>query len=589
MTQNNVQELPYFLRSYEDLRQHLDTELEKTSSSVDKGFVFAKFASQVIPLSEYGSDFDNIELNSKKSRDGGIDLYAQSNDASKILYGQSKVTIRQVDDIDLIISKFKDFYEKNHKSKNLVQLSFEAPKSDSTRQPTILFLIVSLSKVTDRIIMEFEKSKRPSRTFYDKLKSENRIFILDGPKILPLVQAAYRKMHVLPSNIRLKLVQPPLVHENVYIGVISSQELKSCYDQFGDALFFENIREFLGFAKAKSQQKTNVNGAILHTAENEPDKMLARNNGITFRASKIDLVDDQTLFLHVGSIVNGCQTTVCIVNASEQNSYIVVKVVETPEFWDITKAANYQNRVEQIDLEIAKYIRPSLAKRAAKNLGLQIESNTEKSIFDVFDSIYNDRITYEEVYYLFLGLFSKKLGNVLKADYLRLRRYELLEEFSEQDPDGEKTFPILFELCKLAQLAQKTAEETYNRNKTYKNMFKRFWYDNKSDYRSIFIILAAFGSIDAESLYIYESDSFTDISQFLEKVRAVIEGDKEKYIRYYLYAFEATAIFLLSSNKDEVERLRTMYDDIRNANFDNLYASLRIIADGREVQVNETE
>ena len=159
------------------------------------------------------------------------------------------------------------------------------------------FLIVTLSKVTDRLISEYEKSRRPSRAFYDKLKAEERIYILDGPRILPLTQAAYRKMHVLPSNIKIQLQQPPLKHDDVYIGIISSQEIRRCYDQFGDSLFFENIREFLGYTKDKTKQRDNVNNAILQTVESEPSRMLARNNGITFRASKVELVDDDKTHL----------------------------------------------------------------------------------------------------------------------------------------------------------------------------------------------------------------------------------------------------------------------------------------------------
>ena len=59
------------------------------------------------------------------------------------------------------------------------------------------------------------------------------------------------------------------------------------YDQFGDALFLENIREFLGVLGQKNSL-TDVNREILETLEEDPVNFLAKNNGITFRASQVN-------------------------------------------------------------------------------------------------------------------------------------------------------------------------------------------------------------------------------------------------------------------------------------------------------------
>jgi hypothetical protein len=37
----------------------------------------------------------------------------------------------------------------------------------------------------------------------------------------------------------------------------------------------------------------------------------------------------------------------------------LVKIVEGGDSWDIAKAANNQNRVTRIDLELARFLRPS--------------------------------------------------------------------------------------------------------------------------------------------------------------------------------------------------------------------------------------
>ncbi len=71
---------------------------------------------------------------------------------------------------------------------------------------------------------------------------------------------------------------------------------------------------------------------------------------------------------------------------------------------------------------------------------------------------------------------------------------------------------------------------------------------------------------------------------FLDKLRSVIENDRARFIRYYRYAFETIANYLLTINsaKEEKEILRTMYDDIRSAHFNTLYKHISIMADGRE-------
>ena len=59
----------------------------------------------------------------------------------------------------------------------------------------------------------------------------------------------------------------------------------------GDALFFENIRDFLGTTSGKVvTNRSTVNEEIIKTISKEPDKMLARNNGLTFRATKVDSI-----------------------------------------------------------------------------------------------------------------------------------------------------------------------------------------------------------------------------------------------------------------------------------------------------------
>jgi hypothetical protein len=49
----------------------------------------------------------------------------------------------------------------------------------------------------------------------------------------------------------------------------------------------------------------------------------------------------------MAAIVNGCQTTMCLVQCApvSRECFVQVKVVATKDAWDIAKAANYQNPV----------------------------------------------------------------------------------------------------------------------------------------------------------------------------------------------------------------------------------------------------
>lgn len=579
MSTSAIDQFPIFLQSYGNLVDHLNSQLDELTSIV-KGNIFARFTSKIIPLTGVGlkSEFDADDIKIRQhSHDDGVDIECINNARSRILYVQSKLTLRNASEFDTIISKFENYQKKFHPDSQVFQLGLleTSPDANSVKAPEVSFMIVTLSNM-ERILPIYETSNLSSKRFYSQLKNRGQIYVLDGPAILPILQSAYRKLHILPTNVELHLTQLPLQQDNVYIGIISAQELKECYQRFGDALFLGNIRNFLGFTSGKKKSyasRENVNEKILETAEQEPDKMLARNNGITFRAKHVQRLDEQTLLLDEASIVNGCQTTICLIQSPKPEAFVLVKIVEASDSWDIAKAANFQNRVEQIELELARYIRPQEVKTIGNKAGIQVEQdNMSVSVFDVFDSIYQDKVAYEEIYYLFIGLFSRTINNVVSANYTELRS-DLLGELETQELDSEETFNTLFKLYKVAQEGRDVAEKTY-KDGSYKNIFQRFWRENKPNYRSLLTILAACGCTNTN---IY--DKVVNFKHFLHDLSAIIDGNKDKFVRYYQYAFEATAHRLMSSEKDENETLRTMYDGLRGAGFDNLYKQLRLIAD----------
>lgn len=146
-------------------------------------------------------------------------------------------------------------------------------------------------------------------------------------------------------------------------------DLVQLFEEHGDALFFENIRDFLGATSGKVvTDRMTVNQEIIQTISAQPGKMLPRNNGVTFRATSVASDGEDGIILANAAIVNGCQTTMCLVHCARvpDECMIQVKVVETDDAWDIAMAANYQNFVSRVDLDLARYLRPQLVRKTPR-------------------------------------------------------------------------------------------------------------------------------------------------------------------------------------------------------------------------------
>ncbi|MBM3134990.1 MAG: hypothetical protein FJZ89_06865 [Chloroflexi bacterium] len=518
---------PAYLASYESLEQHFRGQLDGLSPT-GKGDRFAHFVQRLVPQTDVGSDFDLPVLREKKSGDEGVDLIASGKDGRSVLYIQAKMWIDRAEDIDSIISKFQAYLTTHSLIGQQYSFGFED-------RPTY-FLVVTLSSLKG-ILDRYEKRKFASEDFYRRCVTEHRIHFVDGHQILSILRAAYSKISQLPANLVLNLETPFIRKDNVFFGVISSTELRALYKQFGDALFFENIRDFLGPAKGRERMgRTTPNDEIITTITTCPDKMLERNNGIVFRADEIKPVETQNqLILTRGSVVNGCQTTMCMVEYAEGVCYVPVKVVQTTDSWDIAKAANYQNSVADIDLDLARHLRPQLAKRAAAISGFQIEDG-EKSAFQIIDAIYDHRVAYDETRLLYIGLFSKTPNNVFTANYTELMT-GLIERFYQEDPYWAKTFETLFMLQGASQEGLEEAKETF-KHPEYAGMFERLYREDSLSYKCFISILALCGAVDI-NIAKRESDLAVEherMKKFLSDALVTLQNYRDKFLRYYTLA-----------------------------------------------------
>jgi hypothetical protein len=194
-----------------------------------------------------------------------------------------------------------------------------------------------------------------------------------------LLQSAYQKAFDVPNDLLVASDAGWLNDGNVWVGFLAAPMLVNLYCTHGDALFFENIRDFLGEKSGQvAPDRRTVNEEIVETAVTAPGQNLERNNGITFRALEVSPEEGNQLRLSEGSIVNGCQTTMCLVRAFSRpevdlsECLVQAKVVVSAEAWDVARSANYQNRVDHIDLVLAKYLRRQIVRKYALPAGVKL-------------------------------------------------------------------------------------------------------------------------------------------------------------------------------------------------------------------------
>lgn len=560
--------IPDYLLSYGNMISYFQSQYEGLIS-IERGRKFLNLALRIIPLTEIGEIYEFPKVSKKESHDHGIDAIAKKkNTPSEKLYIQSKYVIKGVDEFDLIFSKFKNFEEKPH-------IDGQGSLFNQSRtNPFSHFLIITSSNLK-RIIKKYETSERPSKEYYNLLVSEKRIHIIDGQEIQQTLIKSYRKLHELPSTIKLESTNGFLVNKNVYIGIISTKQLSELYKKFGDSLFLENIREYLGESSGKvsTDGRETVNSAIIETLKTEPAKFLARNNGITFRASKITPKKNNQIELKEASIVNGCQTTMSAVKFSNETSFVLTKIVEEENTWDIVKSANFQNPVNQIDLELAQYIRPQRVREIASQVGVAFE-NESVTPFDLINEIHRDRINYNSIKTLFVGFFSRNPSNSFENNYTEILP-DLLNKFLG-DENNQSVFEILFQI---SQYAEKYTLEIGNKldsEKELQEIFKRFFEEGKFGYRSYISILTCCALANENIFKAKGKRNYEDTKAFFKLLQKSLDQSPEKFKKVFFMSFKVIAQDLLHSSESRDKILQYMYRNMKKANFETLFRKVRL-------------
>lgn len=579
LPKNNLDIFPIHLRDYQSLVDHINALLDGQPTT-EVGDKFAKFAIRFVPQTKLGSGYETPELRPVKSHDKGVDLTANGKDGQSVLFIQSKKSVKSAEDIRGIMDGFNEFILGNQGQGEAQQIPMF-----SENQPTPHCLLFTLSRISG-ILNAYEQRASTTKDLYDQLKNEGRFHVIDGDEILSVLRAAFRRFSELPYQLTINLDTEVRQHGNVYLSVISSDEIKRLYAEFGEALFFENVRDFLGVSSNTQKGRSTPNQDIVKTLTKNPEKMLERNNGIVIKA--VDVKVQKTgkqLFLTRGGIVNGCQTTMCIVDYAKHPCFVQVKIVQTEpdEAWNITKAANYQTEVPDIDLEIARSLRPQLLRRYGFISGVEVEHG-KKSALQLLDDMYNTKVTYDETRLLYIGLFSRSPNNLIAGNYTELLP-ELVKQFHDEDYYGEQVFKVLLELERVSERGKDKVRDIFSDE----TLFNRYYDPDNPIYRCFVSILALCGAINMDVTERIQIGSrvnqriegkvdvqreFQRMKEFFGKAEILLEEKPETFLEFYISAFNVWMREIRAQGEDEAEIRQLMYTRTKRLPFSQVYTTL---------------
>jgi hypothetical protein len=566
---------PPFLESYGAFHDHLMNEIEG-DSNVDKGEKFLSLALKVLPLCDEWNGFAIPEPNEKKSHDSGVDFTAEHENNETIAAGQSKLHIKSTKEIDSIISKFRDFAS-GHLYDDKGQMELPVDKNVEGAN----FFVITLSKI-DNLVKKYSDKSLSSSNFYSNLKKGGRIDFIHGPDIVRSLRSYYRKTFDVPQSVKLNFDEEFVESNEVYLSVVSSKKIRSIYSKHGSSIFFENIRDFVGIDGDPKEGEEGVNYEIMKTLSEEPEMMLSRNNGITFKAESVEVIGDTEVILKKAGIVNGCQTTMCMVKAGDagKGAQVPVKVVTSAESWDVAKSANYQNKVNRIDLDLARYLRPQLVQQVASNVGYSIAVESKDTVSDILNEIHGQEIRYEEVRSIFIGMFSRTPNNLFRTNYNKLR-VGLLDSLKSENKHI-RVLETILKLAKNANEASDSVRDTYE-DPAYSDLSERFMKKSKVKYRSFFALLSICACIGKDiSSFTEEDNNFFE--NYVEEIEEVLITEPETFNRVYSLSFKLVSQMILQHSSNGDSHIKQIISSkVRDSDFKSLYRSLRLEMDSDPV------
>ena len=184
-----------------------------------------------------------------------------------------------------------------------------------------------------------------------KTGSSIELHIFDKKRICEIIESK-KGNNLVDINLKYKLLYSGYsIEDNVKseIGFTSSKDILEAIENYMNVIFDENIRNYEG--------DNEVNKGIVDTATN--DKEFAYfyfyHNGVVFICNDYsNSPGSQTIKINGASIVNGCQTIMCLKKAKEQkpdlNDKVIVpiRIISTKDFELRAKITEYLNSQTKI-------------------------------------------------------------------------------------------------------------------------------------------------------------------------------------------------------------------------------------------------
>jgi hypothetical protein len=511
--------------TYSDFFQWLVASYPERQSTTAKGTSFMDFVARLLPETSEGQRFGRLVANPKHSHDLGVDVVSADATTEQLAL-QSKFSISEKAHIDHIISQFEN-YEKKLDPDPEGQL-FADDRPPPARP---IYGIATASKL-DGILAEYRKSKLSSRAFYDRLVENRRIVVWDGERLRREARQLNARHFERPVGLELASSAGRWLHDGrVWLGIVDGRALVRLEREHGPGLFFENVRGFLGLAGGRDGE--TVNQAIRNTVEGAPGEMLARNNGVTFRAAAVEPSEDgTTLLLRDASIINGRQTTGALSSVADvaTDCRVQVKVVQAEQdAWDIADAANNQNRVARIELLLARYFRDQVVKRELAS----VVSGSDW-LATVVDEDRERQENFELLRALLVGLFCHRPGQLAENNYSHIR-FDVLDLFYENGEPPPILYPTLFAIATATNEAVDLASRMSD-----VDPLSQIAEQGRPKYRAFLALLtlSATHNIDVAAGLDDINAEVARKRDFIERSAELLEGDRPRFVRNFSLAYE---------------------------------------------------
>jgi hypothetical protein len=558
-------EYPTYLQSLSDFGAYLADHFEALNTTV-RGRRFAEAVMLILPHLPGPDKFTGYHLNPKQSHDGGIDIFSQDLPDGTYAACQSKLKISTTEELDGILSKFY-VYERD------LLAPEEGVLFSEPQPPGVIYIIVAGSDLAG-IRRRYIERKPSSYGFYEELCQSGRLHFVDGGDMLAWMRRTYARSTTVPASFKLESSEHWLNVGDVHIGVLAGQSLINLVKEYGDGLFFENIRDWLGGGGDLS-----VNNSIADTIKNEPSRMLERNNGITVRAESVERLDNgRTLMVHRGAIVNGCQTTMCLwelqtVSSELQVVVKVVQVADTETAWRIAQSANYQNPVGRMELELARFLRPQLVTRAAAKLGEGLKTDRREGLAAVLRSYTQTEVSYALIRHLFVGLFCRRPNQLFQDNYTNVQM-DVVNHYYTLPGAEDHLFTTLFTAIKQGREALAVAVSKFE-NEDFAKPFSRLLDADQHKYQAYLLLLALCTSqrVDLSEITNTESRSRL-IFDFLTRCAAALEERPNEFSRAFLFSYKELARITARSEEGSDKTIQRLSSRVRDASFHELYSNI---------------